>query len=89
MQVKPQPYKRRKEPVMNREIRGRFVNGKVELLEESGLEEGEEVRVVVLFRKKEWDEKSFMSTSGAWKEDAEYWDEFLREWYIKRGRVTS
>lgn len=78
-----------KEPVMEREIRGRFVNGKVELLEESDLEEGEEVRVIVPLREKKRDGKGFMSTSGAWKENAEYWDEFLREWYIRRGRITS
>ena len=74
---------------MEREIRGRFVNGKVELLEESDLREGEEVWIVTPLRKKGWDEKDFTSTSGAWKDDAEYWDEFLREWYIRRGRVAS
>ena len=74
---------------MNREIKGRFVNGKVELLEESDLEEGEMVNIVVPFRKKEGDGKDIMATSGVWKDDAEFWDEFLREWYEKRGRDTS
>ena len=74
---------------MEREIRGRFVNGKVELLEESDLEEGEEVWVITPFRKKERNGKDFTSTCGAWKDDAEYWDDFLREWYIKRGRAAS
>ena len=74
---------------MSREIRGRFINGKVELLEESDLEEGEEVKVIVPLREKERKGRSLMSTSGAWKDDAEYWDEFLREWYIKRGRIIS
>ena len=74
---------------MNREIKGRFVNGKVELLEESDLEEGEMVNIIVPPRKKEGDGKDIMATSGAWKDDAEFWDEFLREWYEKRGRDTS
>ena len=74
---------------MIQEIRGRFINGKVELLEESDLEEGEEVKVIVPLREKDRNGRSFMSTSGAWKDDAEYWDEFLREWYIRRGRITS
>ena len=74
---------------MGQEIRGKFVNGKVELLEESDLEEGEEVWVIALVPEKDGNAKSFMSTSGSWKEDAEYWDEFLREWYIKRGRITG
>lgn len=70
---------------MNREIRGRFVKGKVELLEESGLEEGEEVRVIVPFRKKELNEKSFMSTSGAWKDDVDC-EELIRIIYESRSR---
>lgn len=74
---------------MSREIRGRFVNGKVELLDESDLEEGDEVVVVVPSHKKDGNTKSIMSTSGAWKDDSEYWDEFLREWYVKRGRITG
>lgn len=71
---------------MSLEIRGRFINGKVELLEESDLEEGEEVRVIVPLREKERNEKSFMSTSGAWKDDAEYWDEFLFRIKERRNR---
>ena len=71
---------------MEREIKGRFVNGKIELLEEADLEDGQEVKVIVpLRRKKEWNQKSFMATSGAWKDDAEYWDEFLQILY-KDGR---
>ena len=71
---------------MSLEIRGRFINGKVELLEESDLEEGEEVRVIVPLREKERNEKSFMSTSGAWKDDAEYWDDFLFRIKERRNR---
>ena len=89
MPTRPQSYQRRKEAVMGQEIRGKYVNGKVELLEESDLEEGEEVRVIAPIRKKDGNAKPFMSTSGTWKDDADYWDEFLREWYIKRGRITS
>ena len=73
---------------MEREIKGKYVNGKVELGEGANLEEGEDVRVVVSLPEQNGSGKSFMSTSGAWKDDAEYWDEFLREWYMKRGRTT-
>ena len=75
---------------MEQEIRGRFVNGKVELLEEADLFEGEEVKVVISSDvKRKGTAKSFLETSGGWRDDVEYWGEFLREWYVKRGRIDS
>ena len=80
---------RHRESAMNQEIKGRFVNGRVELFEEADLEEGEMVKVIVPLRRKERYEEGFMSTSGVWKDDSEHWEEFLREWYIRRGRINK
>ena len=71
---------------MEREIKGRFVNGMVELLEEADLEEGDEVKVIVGIRKKERETTSIMSPSGGSKDDAEYWDEFLLRLKERRDR---
>ena len=70
---------------MNREIKGRFVNGKVELLEESDLEEGEMVNIVVPSRKKDGDRTDIMATSGAWKDDVDC-EELVRIIYENRSR---
>ena len=57
---------------MEREIRGRFVNGRVELLEEADLKEGEEVKIVLsLDVKRKGTAKSFLETSGGWKNDVD------------------
>lgn len=71
---------------MEREIRARFVNGKVELLEESDLREGEEVWVVVpLRRKRERAAKVVHSPSNDEGEDeTRHWDDLLNTLYERR-----
>ena len=72
---------------MEREIKGKFVNGKVELLEEADLKEGEEVKVVIsLDVNRKGTAKSLLETSGGWKDDAEYWEEFLFRIKERRNR---
>ena len=60
---------------MGQEIRGKFVNGKVELLEESDLEEGEEVWVVIPMRPR-----------GEGKDGYNNWEEVLSDIYERRRR---
>ena len=71
---------------MEREIKGEFINGKVELLEDSDLEEGEKVWVVVpLRRKRERASKSVHSPSNNESEDEGcHWDDLVNALYERR-----
>ena len=71
---------------MEREIRGKFINGKVELLEESDLEEGEEVWIVLpLRRKRRGVSKSAPTTADPMGEDTQdHWEEVLNDIYERR-----
>ena len=60
---------------MGQEFKGRVVNGKVELLEESDLEEGEEVWVVAPMRPR-----------GEGEDDYNHWEEVLSNIYERRRR---
>ena len=82
------------------EYRGKYVNGKIELLQKTDLEEGEEVFIypdLIRYRKSnsrplspasDTEEKgytSFLEMPSSWRDDPEYWDEFMRTIY-KDGR---
>ena len=69
---------------MVREIRARYTNGKIELLEETDLKEGEEVKVIIPDRDKgKRMIDALRATAGAWKgtHDAE---ELKRNIYADR-----
>ncbi|MBI4312144.1 MAG: antitoxin family protein [Chloroflexi bacterium] len=69
---------------MVREIRARFHGGRIELLEEVSLREGEEVIVTV---KEEGDplvsKEAFVKAAGAWKGSLDF-EAYLRDLYASR-----
>ena len=53
---------------MNREVKGRFSGGVIELLEPVELEEGEEITLVINRKThKKIDREAFLASAGGWK----------------------
>lgn len=73
---------------MAKEIRARFSKGKIELLEEVDLEEGEEVRVIMPDRAKAKTViEALRATAGAWKGTHDP-EELKRNIYAERLIIT-
>ena len=53
---------------MDREVRGKFIGGAIELLGEVELEEGEEVTLIIKRKiDKKRDREAFLASAGGWK----------------------
>jgi len=74
---------------MGKEIRAKYFRGKIELLENVDLEEGEEIFITV--RKAASPEvarDAFKRAAGAWKGTLDF-DAYLKDLYDSRRRQTS
>ncbi len=67
---------------MLREVRAKFIHGKLELMEDLGLSEGEEVTILMKDSDKARDNAeaiaAFEQSAGSWEGTLDF-DEFLRE----------
>ena len=68
---------------MGKEIKARFYRGKIELLENVELEEGDEVFVTLELEGKATSKKVLVRTAGAWKGSIDF-DEYLKDLYAAR-----